>query len=224
MYNLLLRKSVKVNLDSISERNGINFLSPTDKRVYSVGISTGGLAEIKMAQPVRDRHIIATTVHLTGAEYAKQFIRESGLSDQIEIKIEDVSQPLPYPNCHFDYIYARLVLHYLAKDALISALAELYRVLRAEGKIFIVVRSVDCLEASDKAARFDALTALTTYSSEGKSYSRYFHSQESIKEHLSLAGFTIKGMDAYQEQLCVDFERTKPSSQIDSLIEVIAVK
>ena len=87
-----------------------------------------------------------------------------------------------------------------------------------------MVRSVDCLEASDKASKFDALTGLTTYSSGGKSYSRYFHSQESIKEHLSLAGFTIKHMDAYQEQLCVDFQRTKPSSHIDSLIEVLATK
>ena len=115
-------------------------------------------------------------------------------------------------------------MHYLTKNALTSALTELYRVLRTEGKIFIVVRSVDCLEASDKAAKFDALTGLTTYSSEGKSYSRYFHNQESIRKHLSLAGFTIKQMDAYQEQLCVDFQRMKPSSQIDSLIEVVAVK
>lgn len=215
---------MKVNLESISERNGIDFLSSTDKKIYSVGISTGGLAEIKMAQSDGQRHIIATTVDLAGAEYAKQHIRESGLSDKIEVKMEDVSQPLPYPSCHFDYIYARLVLHYLAKDTLTSALAEVYRVLRTEGKIFIVVRSIDCLEANDKTAKFDALTGLTTYSSEGKSYSRHFHSQESIKEYLSLAGFTIKHMDVYQEQLCVDFHRTQLSSQIGSLIEVLAIK
>lgn len=215
---------MKVNMESISERNGINFLSPTDKKIYSVGISTGGLAEIKMAQSDGHRHVIATTVDLAGAEYAKQCIRESGLSDRIEVKIEDISRPLPYPNYHFDYIYARLVLHYLPKNALTSALAELYRVLRTEGKLFIVVRSVDCVEASDKAARFDALTGLTTYSSGGKSYSRYFHNQESIKEPLILAGFTIEHMDAYKEQLCVDFHRTQLASQIDSLIEVLAAK
>lgn len=113
---------------------------------------------------------------------------------------------------------------YLAKDALISALAELYRILRTQGKLFVVVRSVDCIEASDKAARFDALTGLTTYSSGGKSYSRYFHSQESIKESLSLTGFAIEHMDAYQEQLCVDFHRKQLSSQLDSLIEVLATK
>lgn len=215
---------MKVNLESISERNGIGFLCPADKKIYSVGISTGGLAEIKMAQSDRQRRIIATTIDLTGAEYAQQRVREAGFSDQIEVKIEDVSQPLPYPNCYFDYIYARLILHYLAEDALRSALADLYRILRSGGKIFIVVRSVDCLEARDKTAKFDALTGLTTYSSGGKLYARYFHSQKSIKGYLSLAGFTIKHMDLYQEQLCVDFQRAKLSSQIDSLIEVLAVK
>ena len=44
---------MKVQLVSISERNGIDFLSPTDKKIYSVGISTGGLTEIKMAQSDR---------------------------------------------------------------------------------------------------------------------------------------------------------------------------
>lgn len=215
---------MRTRLESISEKNGLSFLSQTDRQIYSVGISTGGSAEIKMAQTDRKRHIIATTVDLAGAEYAKQCIRKSGLSDQIEIKIEDVSKPFSYPNCHFDYIYARLVLHYLAKDALTSALAELYRVLQADGKIFIVVRSVDCLEARDQAGKFNALTGLTTYSSGGKSYSRYFHTQGSIKEHLSVAGFTIKHLDAYQEQLYVDFHRTQLSSQIDHLIEVLATK
>ena len=37
---------------------------------------------------------------------------------------------------------------------------------------------------------------------------------ESISEH----------MDTYQEQLCVDFQRAKLSSQVDSLIEVLATK
>lgn len=104
---------MKVNLESISEKNGINFLCSADKKIYSVGISTGGSAEIKMVQSEKERSIIATTLDLAGAEYAKQHIQELGLSDRIEVKIEDVSHPLPYPNCHFDYIYARLVLHYL---------------------------------------------------------------------------------------------------------------
>ncbi len=211
-------------MDSISEKNGIGFLSNVDRKIYSVGISTGGQAEIKMAQIDANRCIIATTIDLEGAKYARERIREAGLSAQIEVRVEDVSQPLPYSNDHFDYIYARLVLHYLAKDALTYALAELYRILRIDGRIFVVVRSVDCAEAQGKASKCNALTGLTTYSSGEKSYSRYFHSQESISHHLSQAGFAPTHIDAYPEQLYVDFKRTKRARQIDHLIEVLAKK
>lgn len=211
-------------MKSISEKNGIELLSAADKKIYSVGISTSGLAEIKMAQSDKQRHIIATTIDETGAKYAKDRIEEIGLSAQIEIKIEDVSQPLHYSDGYFDYIYARLVLHYLPKNALTDALKELYRILRKNGKMFVVVRSIDCPEAQDTTVKLDASTGLTTYPSGGKFYSRYFHSQESIKHHLSLSGFIIKDINSYQEQLCIDFERTQLSSHIDHLIEVLAEK
>lgn len=214
----------RTGLESLSENNGIKILDEADKKIYSVGISTGGLAEIRMVTNEPERYVIATTIDPEGAEYAKHRIKALGLSDQIAVKIEDVTESLPYQDGYFDYIYARLVLHYLPKDALSSALAELYRILRTGGKMFTVVRSVECLEAGDKNAQFDAHTCLTTYFSAGKSYSRYFHSQESIQRHLSSAGFSIKHLLTYQEQLCTDFQRTKPAGQIDSLIEVLVVK
>ena len=96
--------------------------------------------------------------------------------------------------------------------------------MRKGGKIFVVVRGDNCPEAQDQTAKFDALTGLTTYSSAGKSYSRYFHSQQSIQAYLSLAGFIIKHTDAYREQLCVDFQRSKLSGHVDSLIEVLATR
>lgn len=131
---------------------------------------------------------------------------------------------MPYPQGYFDYIYARLVLHYLPRSALQSALKELYRVLRTNGKIFVVVRSIDCTEAREKSSRFDAHSGLTTYVSDGTSYARYFHSEESIQNHLTLAGFSIKHVNTYNEKLCIDFERTMPAKQIDSLIELLAIK
>jgi cyclopropane fatty-acyl-phospholipid synthase-like methyltransferase len=210
--------------ESISERNGINFLSKTDHLIYSIGISTGGQAEMRMAQKNPKRRIVATTIDREGAEFAKKRISNEGFSDQIEVKIEDVTQPLSYLDGHFDSIYARLVLHYLPIDKLTLSLSEVYRILRKRGKIFIVVRSVECPEARTVEAKYDPSTRLTTYSSAGQEYSRYFHSRESIAKHLSSAGFATRHIDAYQEQLCVDFQRTKPSGQIDHLIEVIAEK
>lgn len=125
-------------LESISEENEINLLSTTDRKIYSVKIPTGGLVGIKMAQSDKQKHIIATTIDSAGAEYAKQLVEGMGPSEQLEVNLEDVSQFLPYSDGYFDYIYARLVLHYLSKDALMSTLSKLYRILRTGEDIGII--------------------------------------------------------------------------------------
>ncbi len=169
------------------------------------------------------RHVVATTIDHRGAEFAIEEVRQAGFARQIEIKIEDVAQPLPYPDGSFDFVYARLVLHYLPKHALQESLNELRRILKTDGKIFIVVRSIDCPEAHDKSAIVDADTGLTTYPSGGKWHSRFFHSRESIASYLVSAKFSIQHMDSYEEQLCIDFQRTTLSQHIDCLIEVLAI-
>ncbi len=209
---------------SISENNGLVAITDRDIQVYSVGISTGGVAEMRMAMASHRRHIIATTIDPEGVKYAQQQILEAGLSGRIDVKLEDVAAPLPYASGCFDFIYARLVLHYLPQKSLIQALAELYRVLKTDGRLFAVVRSEECFEARDKDAAFDPETGMTTYSSNGQSYSRYFHSGDSIQSFLESSGFHIKHVKAYHEQLCVDFQRTQLSGQVDALIEVIAIK
>lgn len=103
---------------SASEDHGIAALTDQDLKVFSVGISTGGIAEMRMAELNRKRHIIATTIDQDGVAFAKEQIAELHLENQIDAKVEDVSEPLPYANNHFDYIYARLVLHYLPKTNL----------------------------------------------------------------------------------------------------------
>ena len=208
-------------LDSISENNGLSLISDQDKNVYSVGISTGGLAEIRMARTLANRHIIATTIDLEGASFAQSQIAQASLSDRIEVKMEDIAQPLPYADESFDFVYARLVLHYLPKNDLENALQELHRILKPTGRIFIVVRSTACLEA--QTGSYNAENGMTTYTSKnGGAYSRYFHSQNSICHFLEDVGFHVTYVKAYDEQLCIDFQRTKPSKDIDNLIEVYA--
>lgn len=45
---------------SPSEDHGIEALSRTDLEVFSIGISTGGIAEMRMALGDSDRHVTAT--------------------------------------------------------------------------------------------------------------------------------------------------------------------
>lgn len=210
-------------LDSISENNGLSLISDEDKNVYSVGISTGGLAEIRMARTLANRHIVATTIDLEGASFAQTQIDQASLSDRIEVKIEDIAQPLPYTDESFDFVYARLVLHYLSKTDLENALQELHRVLKPSGRIFVVVRSTACLEA--QKGFYNSETGMTTYTSKnGGTYSRHFHSEDSISDFLKNAGFHIAHVKSYDEQLCIDFQRTKLSSDSDNLIEIYASK
>jgi ubiquinone/menaquinone biosynthesis C-methylase UbiE len=215
---------------SISEGNGIAKLSNDDLRVYSVGISTGGIAEIRMAEMAPKRHIIATTIDEKGVESAKKYIAEKHLEGQIEAKIEDIAQPLPYPDAYFDYIYARLVLHYLPKDRLVDALAELYRILTPGGKLFVVVRSTECPDATREGTDLDPVTNLTTctFTDEktGKvqSYTRYFHTEESIRGYVIDAGFNIVYTKTYNEHLFIDFMRTELAPETDNVIELLATK
>ncbi len=211
-------------MESLSENNGIAALSSQDEKVYSVGISTGGVAEMRMAEAMPSRHIVATTIDERGAEHARKMIADAGLAERIEVKIEDVAAPIPYAMETFDFIYARLVLHYLAKKDLDRALQELYRVMKVGGKFYAVARSVDCHEARGESAVYDPETGITRYVFAGQELRRYFHSAESIQDHLQRAGFHLLHVKSYEELLCSDFERTKPASQPDSLIEVLAQK
>ena len=168
---------------SISEAHGIEILTKEDLQIYSVGISTGGSAEIRMAQ-----------------------------------------MSLPYPDEYFDFIYARLVLHYLQRTDLVNALNELYRVLKKQGKIFVVVRSDQCQQAHSQDAIYNPETGMTTYTSNGLSFSRYFHGEQSIENYLKSTGFNIHHVKSYKEQLCIDFQRAQPASLVDILVEVLASK
>ncbi len=215
---------------SISEDNGIATLTNDDLQILSVGISTGGVAEIRMAEANPKRHIVATTIDEEGVAFAKKYITERHLDGQIEAKIEDVAEPLPYTDAHFDYIYARLVLHYLPKDKLVAALDELHRVLKAGGRLFVVVRSTKCPDATREDAHFDPATNLTSCSftddKTGKvhSYSRYFHTEDSISKYVAGAGFNVAYTKAYDEHLYVDFMRTELSPKTDNIIELLATK
>jgi ubiquinone/menaquinone biosynthesis C-methylase UbiE len=209
---------------SISESNGLAVLEEADQRIYSVGISTGGTAEMRMALSSKTRRIIATTIDEGGAAFAREEIEKAGLSGQIQVKLEDVAKPLPYADGYFDFVYARLVLHYLPKESLEQALGELHRVLKTRGRLFVAVRSAECFEVKCSSALYDPDTGMTTYMSNGHSYSRYFHSKDSIQNFLKSFNFSVQHVKMYDEQLCIDFQRTQPSACKDALIEVLASK
>lgn len=202
---------------SISEEHGLELISPLDLSVFCPGISTGGIAEIRMASSSPDRRVVTTTIDPKGYEFALANVDELGLGEQIEIKLEDLTKEFPYDTDSFDFIYARLVLHYLSCQDLEAVLSRFRQALKPGGRLFVVVRSKKNVEGRDLP--YDPETRLTTE----PWGTRYFHTPESITGHLIEAGFGVVAVDEYQEQLYTDFMRIKIAPVKDHVIEVLAV-
>ena len=210
---------------SRSEQAGLGFLPEHAQNIYSVGVSTGGIAEIRMAELRPDATIVATTLDEKGVEFSRSIIADAGLKDRVTVKLEDVSEPLPYENESFDYVYARLVLHYLTKQALPAALSELHRVLKPSAGIFVVVRSTECPDFKKDGATYDEETGLTRYiGGDGKVCFRQFHTQDSITKAMTAAGFTIDSVEQYDEQLFIDYERKQIAPHTDNVIALAGHK
>lgn len=218
-------------MESISEINGLNLLSDTDLNVLSVGISTGCSAEIKFALKNPNCHITATTIDENGIKIAQEKVDKEGLNNRIILKLEDISKKTDYLNNYFDYIYARLVLHYLSNQQLEFALNELYRILKVKGKLFVVVRSVNAWEANLDGTTYDEETGFTkhpdirTYGTPDVKYCyRRLHTEESISSFLENAGFEVEYTKVYNEFLSPDFNRENMNDKPSELVEALAVK
>lgn len=216
---------------SKSEENGINLITANDLNILSIGISTAGSAEIKMAEKNRNSHIIATTIDKEGLNYTKNIIEQYGLSDRIETKLEDISEKMPYNDEFFDFVYARLVLHYLDNENLTNALKEIKRIMKKHGRLYIVVRSRDEWEAKLEGASYDENTGITKYpkydtlGTDNVEYLyRRLHTVDSLSSFLVAEGFDIKYIKEYKEQSYKDYKRTEKVKYPNSLIECLCEK
>ena len=153
---------------SKSEKRGLKLLNPEMENILSVGISTGGSAEINMARMCPKAHVIATTIDERGLKFSIEKMSAFPEFERVEAKIEDVSKPMPYADNTFDYVYARLVLHYLNKQQLSSTLNEIRRVLKPGGVFFIVARNNKEweLRKPEFVISYDEETNITTYYSQ----------------------------------------------------------
>jgi len=214
-------------MSSRSEADGLKAMTSNDINVLSVGISTGGDAEIRMLEANHDRRVTATTLDQSGLYDFQYKLTENSFANRCELRLEDISDPaLDYKEEAFDFVYARLVLHYLPAQQLEVALKSIHRILKDSGKLFVVVRSSDTPELSpENIVSYDEMTRLTTYrSSTEKIATRYFHTPETITAALTENNFTIEHIDTFEEDLSPGFIRNTGIWVKNNLIEVIARK
>ena len=165
----------KIFKPSKTEDYAIKLIPYNMRNILSIGISTGCSAEVRMAKRYASTRIIATTIDPEGKDYSKRVVAKYGLTKQIQVKLEDVREPMPYPDQIFDLVYARLVLHYLTFADFEKALKEIYRVLRPGGWFYIVMRSIRERHLKKMNPSYDPNTNLITYTTPyGQTLKRQF--------------------------------------------------
>lgn len=212
-----------------SERLGIEAIRPETENIYSVGISSFANAELAVLERHPTVRITSTTIDERGLTSTRAKLDSIG-EKRIICKLEDVREPLPHPDSHFDYVYARLALHYLTQEQIKHALKELRRIMKKDAKIYVVVRSINEWELKQEGVTKDKETDMTTYPVTSyetgiqETRTRRFYSVQTLKDTLVEAGFFIDWCEEFQEILYRDFERTQPNPKPNALIAALAEK
>lgn len=212
-----------------SELLGVDAINASTQNIYSIGISSFLNAELAMLQRNPDARIIATTIDKKGLIATQQKLRALG-ENRIECKLEDVRQTLPYQHSYFDFIYARLVLHYLNKQQIKQTLHELKRTMNNDSKIYVVVRSTNEFEIQQHGTSTEVTTGMTTYpitnykTGAQETITRRFYSEKLLTSILENAGFSVERCEEFEETLYKDFQRTKPNIRPNTLVAALARK
>ncbi len=207
---------------SPTEQHAIDFLKGLSFDIIkSIGISTAGYFEAYWAE--QGKKVTATTLDRKGIEYTKNLLKEI---ENLTFQIEDVTQNMPEENSTYDVVYSRLCLHYISDVELKKALSECYRVLKKDGHMIVIVKSLNDWTAKTEGAYYELETGYT-YTPSIKRYSkisRRLHSIQSITEALSTAGFKVQYNNELTETIYEDYERTIIEVPDATVIEVYSIK
>ena len=117
-----------------------NFMRDGKTKILDAGCGAGRHVMF-MAQ----EHLVPYGVDYskTGVEYTKNLLNLNGFTDYTDnIKCSSVTS-LPFEDNSFDGVISYGVLYYLHEDEIKEAVSEMKRVLKNDGKIFVVVRSTE---------------------------------------------------------------------------------
>jgi ubiquinone/menaquinone biosynthesis C-methylase UbiE len=195
-------------------------------RLLSIGVGAGE-DEVAFAKLNPNLQIEATTLSQKAVELTKTLAAIENISAQIHPKVEDIRNGIREPDESMDIVYARLSLHYLTPQELRVAFREMYRVLKPEGKIIVVMKSDKDSWATDESAiRDKPVAGMTTYTDPmgNAVLSRHFISPRSLRKYVDQSGFTVVEVKRSKEALFKDVEKTAPDLILASLVTLVASK
>ncbi len=118
---------------------------------------------------------------VTAVDYSNEAIKQFNATQKrydifITSFVKDISEPLPFENESFDYIYSRLGLVYFTYEEVKKIIIELNRILKSEGMVFLQLKSTnDKLYGQGKEIEKDMYEDET-------GYVRHFYNREYAEE------------------------------------------
>lgn len=87
-------------------------------------------------------HTVVATDGIDAAfDEVQERIDSAGLSDAVQLAILDVTEPFSFDNESFDAVYAQLSLHYFDDATMHEIFKEIFRVLRPNGHVCVLLNS-----------------------------------------------------------------------------------
>lgn len=87
--------------------------------------------------------IAATDFSNHAIQKAEQKAKRQGLSNKIQLRIQDIGQPFQFGDETFDIVYAYLSLHYFTDSVTTFAISEVERILKPDGLFCAACRSIE---------------------------------------------------------------------------------
>jgi len=120
------------------------------------------------------RHYYAFKADLYGCDVTANAVDycQSCCSDRLNVKLTELSPPLPYDDGYFDYIYANSVFTHIQTEYLHDWIAELARITRPGGCVIVSLYSTNRYLGHIPEREFDRLTHEQGYIEWGSSHVR----------------------------------------------------
>ena len=154
------------------------------RRVLDAGCGSGPLADDLRAKGALVAGFDSSPAML---ELARQRLGEGA-----DLRVADLSQPLPYADGEFDDVVVSLVLHYLQDWS--APLAELRRVLKPGGRLLLSVNHPRILESSDPDADYFSVTEYSeeyTFDDQRAVLTYWHRPLHAMSDSFTRAGFRI---------------------------------
>lgn len=133
------------HLTKYAEAEWIN--KPSIFAQYAIGFfpSTGKVIDLGCGQGQDSRFFAEQGYDVVGTDFSDQGIenaKKKSVDSNIDFRVLDISEALPFPDSSFDAVYSHLAIHYFDKAKTKSIFTELARILKKGGTLALFVNSV----------------------------------------------------------------------------------